>query len=95
MPFKVRVRENAHYMDESEAYDHGTFASYAEAEAACRRIVDEFLAGAKKPGIGADALFQLYTMFGEDPAIDGAGPGGERFSAWDYARKRCDEISRS
>ena len=95
MPFKVRVRENAHYMDESEAYDHGVFASYAEAEAACRRIVDQFLAGAKKPGIGADALFRLYTLFGEDPAIVGAGPGGERFSAWDYARKRCDAMCRN
>ena len=34
MQFKVRIRENSHYMDESEAYDHGTFASYAGAEPA-------------------------------------------------------------
>ncbi len=41
------MRENLHYMDESEAYDHGTFATYAEAEAACRRIADEFLLPAR------------------------------------------------
>jgi hypothetical protein len=95
MPFTVRMRENSHYMDESEAYDHGTFATYAEVEAACRRIVDEFLAGARKPGIGAAALFEVYTMFGEDPTIDGAGPGGERFAAWDYARERCRQLFRT
>jgi len=94
MPFKVRIRENSHYMDESEAYDHGTFASYAKAEAACRRIVDEFLTGARKPGMDSEALFQVYMMFGEDPVIDGAGPNGERFSAWDYARDRCQELCR-
>lgn len=74
MSFKVRVRENSHSMDESEAYDHGTFATFAEA--ACRGIVDEFLAPNRKPGMGADALFHRYTTFGKEPTIDGAGPGG-------------------
>jgi hypothetical protein len=95
MPFNVRIRENAHYMDENEAYDHGSFATYAEAETACRKIVDEFLRGNRKPGIGAEALFRLYTTFGEDPTIDAAGPNGERFSAWDYARKRCGELCKA
>lgn len=94
MPFTVRIRENSHYMDESEAYEHGRFATYAEAETACRRIVDGYLAGAKKPGMSADDLFRSYTMFGEDPAIDAAGPDGKRFSAWDYARQRCREVCR-
>jgi len=91
MPFELRIRENSHYRDESEAYDHGSFATYAEAEAACRKIVDEYLASARKSGMSADDLFRSYTMFGEDPAIDAAGPNGERFSAWDYARRRCRE----
>ena len=92
MPFTVRIRENSHYMDESEAYDHGSFATYAEAEAACRKIVDDYLAGAMKPGMSAEALFRAYTMFGEDPVIDALGPDGKRFSAWDYARQRCGEL---
>lgn len=54
MQFKVCIRESSHYMDESEAYDHATFANYAEA--ACRKIVDDFLSGNRKPGIGAEAL---------------------------------------
>lgn len=95
MPFTVRVRENSHSMDEGEAYDLPAFATYAEAEAACRRIVDDFLTGNLKPGLGAEALFRLYTTFGEDPAIDGPGPSGAGFSAWDYARGRCDELCRS
>ena len=94
MPFTVRIRENSHYMDESEAYDHGRFSTYAEAEAACRKIVDDYLAGAKKPGMSAGDLFRSYTMFGEDPAVDAAGPDGRHFSAWDYARVRCDALCR-
>jgi hypothetical protein len=92
MPFTVRIRENSHYMDDSETYDHRTFATYAEAEAACRRIVDEYLAGAWKQGMSADDLFRSYTMFGEDPAIDAPGPDGKHFSAWDYAQQKCREL---
>lgn len=95
MPFKVRIRENSHYMDESEAYDHGSFATYAAAEAACRKIVDDYLGGARKPGMSADDLFRSYTMFGEDPTIDAAGPDGRHFSAWDYARARCAELCKA
>ena len=95
MPFTVLIRENSHDMDESEAYDHGRFATYAEAEAACRRIVDDYLAGARKPGMSAEELFRSYTMFGEDPAIDAAGPDGKRFAAWDYARERCGELCKA
>jgi hypothetical protein len=92
MPIKVRIRENSHYMDESEAYNHGSFATYAEAEVACRKIVDDFLSGNRKPGIGAETLFRIYTTFGEDPVIDGSGPDGKHFSAWDYARQRCRDL---
>ena len=95
MRFHVRIRENSHYMDESEAYDHGSFATYAEAETACRKIVDDYLASARKPGISAEDLFRSYTTFGEDPTIDAPGPNGERFSAWDYARKRCGKLCKA
>ncbi|MCW5773438.1 MAG: hypothetical protein KIT16_17485 [Rhodospirillaceae bacterium] len=88
MAYTVRVYENAHYMDEDEAYDLAPFVTYTEAEAACRRIVDAFLAANRRPGMSAAALFELYTRFGEDPIIRGAAPGEGRFSAWDYARAR-------
>src|SRR5689334_17588332 len=85
----VLVDENSYYMDESERYEHGTFASYDEAVAACQRIVDEFLARECRPGMPAADLYRLYTTFGEDPFISPERPGF-RFSAWEYARLRCE-----
>lgn len=92
MHFTVRVRENSHYMDESEGYTLGPFATYEAAEAKCREIVDDFLRANTKTGKSADALFSLYTTFGEDPSVAGKAPPGAAFSAWDYARRRCREI---
>jgi hypothetical protein len=89
--YRVLVDDNFHYMDEEERYALGEFASYEEAEEACRRIVDEFLLGAYEPGMEAKALYGLYTMFGDDPFISSADRA-RTFSAWDYARKRCEEI---
>jgi hypothetical protein len=89
--YRVLVDDNFHYMDESERYTLGEFASYEEAEEACRRIVDEFLLDAYKPGMDAKSLYELYTMFGDDPFITSADRA-RTFSAWDYARMRCGEI---
>jgi hypothetical protein len=89
--YRVLVDDNFHYQDESERYSLGTFATCAEATAACRRIVDEFLLDQYKPGMDATDLCRLYTGFGEDPFIVSDDPAC-RFSAWTYARTRCDEI---
>lgn len=50
------------------------FETAVEAVAACRRIVDEFLAGAFEPGMSATALYDLYKSFGDDPWVAGYGP---------------------
>ena len=92
MSFTVRVRENSHYMDESEGYTLGPFANYEAAEAKCRAIVDEFLSANAKSGKSAESLFSVYTTFGEDPSVVGKAPPGAAFSAWNYARRRCREI---
>ena len=92
MSFSVRVRENSHYMDESEGYTLGPFPTYEAAEAKCRAIVDDFLTANTKTRKSADALFSIYTTFGEDPSVVGNTPSGAAFSAWDYARRRCREI---
>jgi len=89
--YRVLVDDNFHYRDESERYSLGMFATCAEATAACRRIVDEFLLDQYKPGMAAEELCSLYTGFGEDPFIVTADPAC-RFSAWTYARARCAEI---
>jgi hypothetical protein len=89
--FTMYVADNFHYMDEDETYIHGVFATWAEATAAARQIVDESLAHHYRPGMTAADLHRMYTSFGDDPFIR-PKPDGEKFSAWDYARQRCDEL---
>ena len=43
MKFHLRVYDNFHYADESEAYNHGQYETYAEALIGAKAIVDEFL----------------------------------------------------
>lgn len=86
--YKVIVADNYHYMDESESYTAGSYATLEEAIAACKQIVDDYLLSAYQPGMTSDILYDNYKSFGEDPYIH-----AERaFSAWTYAKQRCDEI---
>lgn len=93
--FTVIVADNFHYMDESESYVHGTFATLELAIEAAKRIVDEYLDSAFNSGVSAEDLYQSYVMFGEDPYIVTEGATEVLFSAWSYARERCDAISRA
>jgi hypothetical protein len=95
MSYRVMVDDNFHYMDESQRYQKGEYASYAEALATCRDIVDQFLRCEHVPGMPASALYFRYMMFGEDPFIvDHSEPPDPSpgFSAWDYAKVRCQEL---
>jgi hypothetical protein len=92
MPYDVVIHDNFHYMDPSERYGSGRFATAQDAATHCRQIVDEYLLSALKPGMSADDLWSNYTMFGEDPFIVGVDAPSVRFSAWDYARERCDVL---
>jgi hypothetical protein len=91
MSFKVFVDDNYHYQDESERYEQGEYESYEAAVAACKLIVDQYLAGAFKEGMNAAELYKSYVSFGEDPFVV-PNPEGVLFSAWDYAKQRCLEI---
>ncbi len=81
--------------DESQRYTKGEYPTYAEALAVCREIVDRFLRHECAPGMPASALYFRYMMFGKDPSIvewsepPDTSPG---FSAWDYAKARCEEL---
>jgi len=92
--FVLRVADNFHYMDQDETYTHSEYATWADAVAVARRIVDESLAEHYRPGISAGELFSMYTSFGDDPFIV-SPPPGERFSAWDYARQQCELLCAS
>jgi len=92
MPYVVMVDDNFHYMDEDERYRLGEFADAAVAIAQCRRIVDEYLESAFKPGMSAEQLWESYRGFGEDPFILSVNATPVHFSAWDYARGRCADL---
>ena len=88
--YKVLVDDNYHYMDESERYSSGEFDTAEEAIAKCKAIVDEYI---ENPAIKATSpadLYDSYVTFGEDPFIE--GPTEVHFSAWDYAKKRSEQI---
>ena len=94
MPYTVYVDDNFHYQDEDERYKLGDFETLEAAVTACKGIVDDFLKANYKPGMSAVELHRHYTGFGEDPFITGA-TGPSPFSAWEYARERCEAITRS
>ena len=90
--FELFVDDNYHYLDEESRCKVSSFASYSEALARAKAIVDEFLEGSPQPGMTSKELFEGYVGFGKDPFIV---PAGEpHFSAWDYARARCMELCR-
>lgn len=93
--YKVMVDDNFHYMEEDERRELGTFATLEEALAACRTLVDRWLADNHKPGMTGAELYSLYASFGEDPFIL-SGEGGPEcsFSAWDYAKERAEALCR-
>lgn len=88
--YTVMVEDNSRYMDEGGRREHGSFVTVAEALAVCRQIVDRSLAEQFKPGMPAEKLYELYTLFGEDAfviASDGAKP--VPFRAGEHARERA------
>lgn len=96
MPYIVMVADNFHYGDEDDHHHAGEFATVEEAISRCKKIVDESLAESAGSGRidSAKALYEHYTSFGEDPFIvDKDGPP-IKFSAWDYAKQRCEELCR-
>ena len=93
MPYHLRIYDNYHYMDESEAYNKGHYDTYKEAEQAARRVVEESLRGMMEPGAGEQKLLSKYKMFGDDPVIvdKESGQVGD-FSAWTYANEAAKRI---
>ena len=94
MTFTVYVDDNYCYMDEDRRWKLGEFETHQEAVAAAKELIDEFLLYHVTPGMTAEILYQGYTGYGDDPFITGEGPGidSEKFTAWDYAKRRCEEI---
>jgi hypothetical protein len=92
--YKVLIDDNFHYQDEEHRSEYGVFGTADEAVAVCKRIVDRCLEPMLKPGMTADALYQLWVMFGEDPYVMPVDRTDARvaFSACDYAKERCEVL---
>jgi hypothetical protein len=91
--YTVHVDDNYHFMDESERYKLGDFATLDEAIAACKQLVDKFLKAAVRPGETAAERYRQYIGFGPDPFImtDDPDVDSPPFSAWDFAKERYEE----
>lgn len=95
MKYHLRVYDNYHYSDESEAYNHGEYDTYEEAEIAAKAIVDEFLVHNWTRGKNPDILIAEFCMYGEDPVICPAdNPAGRKFSGRDYVNEIAETICR-
>jgi hypothetical protein len=89
--YRVAVDDNFHYMESDARWEKGTYETVEEALAVCRGIVDHSLAENYEPGVSAEALYEHYVSFGDDPFIvvlDGVDDRAN-FSAWSYAKERC------
>lgn len=99
--YKVMVADNFHYQDLDDYDEGGTYDTLEKAIAVCRSIVDrslqhqyEQLMTDQPPNLSAEALYDRYTSFGDDPfikVIDGVDDNA-KFSAWTYAKQRCHDI---
>jgi CheY-like chemotaxis protein len=89
--YQVFVDDNWHFMDESERYHAGDYATADEAVAACRTIVDKALDDLREPGMSGQEVYERFKMAGPDPFVVPSDPAAPRiaFSAWEYARQRC------
>ena len=85
-PYAVRIADNFHPYDMDDVDEAGRFASLDEAIAACRRITMESLEHLYQPSMSAEALYDHYVSFGDDPFIVGPGLTEPPFSAWKFAK---------
>lgn len=92
MPYILYIDDNYHYMDEEYRRRAGEFATLEDAMAQAKKIVDDYLLSAFRPGITVDQLMRSYLMFGEDPFIVTPDPDAIPFSARDYALLKCREM---
>ena len=88
----VYVDDNFHYMDESQRYKQGEFDTKEEAITQCKKIVDDFFEPHLNDKLSYRELWEGYMMFGEDPFIITEDKTCQ-FSAWEYAKQRCRELS--
>jgi len=91
--YSVYVDDNFSLPPDDARYKLGDFATLDEAVAACKRKVDEYLKVHVPSDRTAEERYDEYTHSGPDPFIVTDDPvvGHPAFSAWSYAKERCQE----
>jgi hypothetical protein len=91
--YSVYVDDNYHLPPNDDRYKLSDFATLDEAVAACKRLVDAFLKNETSLDSSAAERYEQYTGYGPDPFIvtDDEDVGHPLFSAWNYAKQRCQE----
>jgi hypothetical protein len=91
MTIRLLVQDFSEYGQSNASREVGSFTTRAEALAAAQARVDACLEEFFTPGISAEALFQQWSLFGEDVFLlpdEGVPP----FSAMAYAKERSRTI---
>ena len=78
--YNVYVDDVFDLYDTSRRYCAGTYDSYEDAEAHCKKIIDDFV---KEYGSTEENLSLAYMLHGESPFIM-PSPKGKHFSASKY-----------
>jgi len=91
--YSVYVDDNYSLPPDDGRYKLGDFATLEEAVAVCKGKVDGFLSAKTLSDKTAAERYEEYTHFGPDPFIvtDDPAAGDRPFSAWSYAKERCEE----
>lgn len=92
---KVFVDDNFAYMDEDARSFAGQSYDYDRALELAKRIVERSLAENLQPGMSEEALVDRYESFGEDAFVIPTPEGIQPFSAWDYAKERAGEMTKT
>ena len=85
--YAVYAYTSFHLMGDAEKYHVGEFGDCASAQAACRRLVDDFLGATRAPTESSEALLAEYESSGPDPYIESDDPDCW-FSAAGYVRDK-------
>jgi hypothetical protein len=91
--YLVYVDDNYSLPPDDSRYKLGDFSTLEKAVAACKRMVDTFLKIHVPLDKTAAERYEEYTQAGPDPFIvtDDPAAGNPVFSAWNYAKERCEE----
>jgi hypothetical protein len=89
--YVVYIDDNFHYQDGTARIRHKEFETCKEAVKECKKIVNEYFDRIEEKH-SFEVLWGGYMTYGEDPYI--VSDDDEcKFSAWDYAKQRCRELS--